>query len=297
MGSSWTEFTLEAPAEVEEDLAAALCESGALGVKVEAAPGPAGGAVRLRAFFEPGPGVPALGSVVRDLGGLHGARVIGVAGVEDGRWVERWVATLAPFDVGRRFTIVPVVDPDRPPAPGRSRPTADADRIVIRICPSRAFGTGEHPTTRLCLEALESERTAGASVIDVGTGSGILAIAARLLGCRRAVAIDNDAEAIAVAASNVRLNPAASPIALVCGEPASLRGGSFDLVVANLNGAILGRVLHALAARLALGGTLILSGILDEEAEEVSRSAEDLGARRIRVERRDGWVCTVHRAE
>lgn len=282
-------------------MAAALCDLGATGVSVEAAPpgAPPPDPVRLRAFFDDAAEVPDAAGLESRLAALNpvcaAARLVGTAGVEDGRWVERWVAALAPFAAGTRFVIEPVKDL-HDEAPAAAPPAAFRNRIVLRICPSRAFGTGEHPTTRLCLKEMEGLPLAGRSFLDAGTGSGILAIAARFLGASPVVAFDNDPEAIEVAVANAALNPAAAPITFLDAEPSTIPAGRFHTVAANLNGAILERVLPDLAGLLAPGGRIILSGLLDAEAEAIAAAASALGLRRRRVTSLEGWACLLHEA-
>ncbi|MBI3449396.1 MAG: 50S ribosomal protein L11 methyltransferase [Acidobacteria bacterium] len=165
--------------------------------------------------------------------------------------------------------------------------------MKLFICPSRAFGTGEHPTTRMCLEEIERCGPRGLSVLDAGTGSGILAIAAKLLGAADVVGVDNDPEAIEVAVKNARLNGAAGAIRFVIGDTASIDDRRFDLVVANLNGTILARAIPDLASRLAAGGALVLSGILPEEVGEITAVAAAAGLAVERAAARDGWACLV----
>ena len=281
-------MAISIPASIEDEAAALLMELGARGVSVDtSAPGlPAPDPVRLRAWFDPPASPPDPDSIERRLAplaaGLSPARVLSVTGVEDGRWVEAWVAALAPFPVGERFVVTPVEDLDEAPP-----------RMNLFICPSRAFGTGEHPTTRMCLEEIERCRPAGRAVLDAGTGSGILAIAATLLGARFVAGYDNDPEAIEVAVKNARLNGAAGKIRFVLGDTASIDDPCFDIVVANLNGTILTGAIPELASRLAAGGALILSGILPGEIAAISAvaAAAGLGVEREIV--RDGWACLV----
>ena len=293
---SWTEIAIESPAEAENDLAAMLCEAGATGVRVETSPR----GLLLRAFFndlDRRRREEEIGALIRQSqGAVAQARIISVATVSDGRWVERWIAALAPFPVGKRFTVVPIPDLDRAPDPGTEDPPAKGARIPIRICPARAFGTGEHHTTRLCLESLESLPLSGRSLLDVGTGSGILAIAGVKLGCGGVVAIDNDLEAVEVARANVALNGCEGRIALVCGEVESLRGTRYDVVTANLNGFILTNDLPSLAATLAPGGTMIISGLLESEAGGIVAIASALDLRPSRVVLSEGWACILHGA-
>jgi ribosomal protein L11 methyltransferase len=177
--------------------------------------------------------------------------------VEDGHWVERFNASLAPIDVGLRLTILP--------RPGPAPP----GRVAIVIEPGRAFGTGHHESTRLALEHLERAVTPGCRVLDVGTGSGVLALAAVRLGAASAVGLDIDPEAVEVAQSNVADQPEASRIALRVGSDPAAVDGAFDVVVANITSDVLEPMLPALAARLAPRGALVLSGLLQGDRERM----------------------------
>jgi ribosomal protein L11 methyltransferase len=256
--------------------------------------------VRLRAYFDASRSIPSSGEIESRLAAIDPSRapirVLEVRGIEDGRWVERWIEALTPFPVGRHFVVEPAQALSEGGSLDAASRSATDGRIALRICPSRAFGTGEHPTTRLCLGELESLDLAGRTLLDAGTGSGILAIAARRLGASGVVAFDNDPEALEVARANARLNPEAAPIVFLAGEPASIPQGAFEVVVANLNGAILTSVLGDLARRLAPRGHLILSGLLEEEAGSIASLAEGLGARLVRITILDGWACLHHEA-
>lgn len=283
-------MTLSAPAAAEEDLARELCGSGALGVEVDPGAPPAPGRILMRAYFESGRPLPDAAAVLRACPLAAGAGILSVEPLEDGRWVERWIETLAPFDVGESFRIVPVADADDP---GAAPPAESEGRIPLRILPGRAFGTGEHATTRLCLEALERSGPRGRSVLDVGTGSGILAIAARALGARRVAGFDVDPEAIRVARANSLLNPGGDAIELACGSPEGT-GERFDIVLANLNSGILEDLLPRLAGCVAGGGSLVLSGLLEGEVESMAALAARLGLPLLERNVREGWACTRH---
>ena len=176
-------------------------------------------------------------------------------------------------------------------------PGAAADAEAIRIEDTGAFGTGHHPTTRLCLEALDEEIHAAppARVLDVGTGSGILAIAALRLGVPRVVGVDLDDEALAAAARNARLNGVADRLWLVRGGPEAVTG-AWPLLVANILAAPLVAMAPALARRLAHHGTLILSGIADTLVTEVRVACERSGLQVVRTAAQGGWVALVARA-
>lgn len=189
-------------------------------------------------------------------------------------WVRNTQAQFGPIEIGPGWFIVPTwsVPPD---------PAA----LNLRLDPGLAFGTGSHPTTRLCLEWLREALVPGATVLDYGCGSGILAIAAARLGAGRVVGVDLDPQAITASRSNA----AANGVAATFVEPGGLVPGSFDVVVANILANPLRLLAPALAARVAPAGRIALSGILEAQANEVARAYAPwftLGTTRIS----EGWV-------
>jgi len=274
---------------------AALCGLGALGVSSDTAPPgePAPDPVRMRAFFDRGSGIEGAGALAAGLTAADpacvAARVISTSWLEDGKWVERWLAALAPFPIGRRFLVEPVQDLMEASPDSGAPASRDLSRLRLRICPSRAFGTGEHPTTRLCLIEMEGLELAGRSFLDAGTGSGILAIVAGLLGAAPVIGFDNDPEAIDVARANAALNPGAGAITFITGEPASIEPAAHEVIAANLNGTILERVIPDLIRLLAPSGHLILSGLLESEGELVAALVESRALRRVRLRTLEGW--------
>ena len=205
--------------------------------------------------------------------------------VPDENWAERSQAALRAVEVGD-VIVAPPWD-----VPGGIRdPGSTIRKTVVVIQPSMGFGTGHHATTRLCLAALQQLDLMGRSVIDVGTGSGVLAIAARRLGAIGVLAIDADADAIAAAQENVALNHE-TRIALEVTDLRSSPIGQFDVVVANLTGGLL----EATAARLQSfarpGGQLVLSGFLDFEEPRVLRAFD--GSTPGSRAQEDEWVCAV----
>lgn len=203
-----------------------------------------------------------------------------IVDVSDEDWAERSQSSLAPIRVGRF-----VVSPD-----GSGEKTPDV--LFLTIKPSMGFGTGHHASTRLCLRLLQAAPVAGASVLDVGTGSGILAIAARKLGATDVVATDVDPDALASASENLALNHEPS-VLLHQGELAAARkqlGRAFDVVLANLTGALLMREAASLAGLTRPGGQLIASGFQQHEIEHVTASFRAAGL--IVGERldEDDWV-------
>ena len=196
-------------------------------------------------------------------------------------WLGEWKKSWEPVEVGR-FVI----------APPWSDVTTRRDRIVIRIEPGMAFGTGTHETTRLCLKAIE-RYFKGGSLLDVGTGTGILAIAAaKLFPAARLEACDTDADAIEIARENARLNEVAEHIEFHVGSIADAPTSSADLVCANLTADVIVALLPELFA--ATSGRLILSGILDSQLDEVVGRLRELNAAGNFVIMQDGeWVAIV----
>jgi ribosomal protein L11 methyltransferase len=217
------------------------------------------------------------------LEGRVGCAVASCAIVEDGDWVEQWNASLQPIDVGNRLTILP--------RPGE----APAGRIALIIEPGRAFGTGHHESTRLALAGLDGALQAGDRVLDVGTGSGILALAAARLGASRVVAVDIDEEAVEVARANLDAQEGGERVSLSVGSDPARIAGEFEVVVANIQADVILTMLDGLAARLAPAGTLVLSGILagDESTIDVALSAHGITA----TWTHEGeWACASGRA-
>jgi ribosomal protein L11 methyltransferase len=193
--------------------------------------------------------------------------------VDDEDWAARSQADLKAVAVGR-IVVAPPWDVPEPSATAPSQapgPKLQAP-IVIVIQPSMGFGTGHHPSTRLCLTALQRLDVRGAQVVDVGTGSGVLALAAVALGAGRVIGLDEDPDAIAAARENAGLNGDPAELELHAGAVAAaadfgLVFGEADLVVANLTSVILRREGRVLERLLGPGGLMILSGFtVDEEA-------------------------------
>jgi ribosomal protein L11 methyltransferase len=170
-------------------------------------------------------------------------------------------------------------------------PEAAASHNTLRLIDSKAFGTGHHPTTALCVEALEEILTAERldRILDVGTGSGILALSALMMGVSDAVALDIDADALKVAAENARLNNLAGRLRLILGGP-DVVDGNWPLVVANVLAAPLIDMAPVLVRRLGNRGRLILSGISSSLEFEVRQSYQHFGIRHIGSKARAGWT-------
>jgi ribosomal protein L11 methyltransferase len=193
-----------------------------------------------------------------------------------------WVVRPRPLRIGR-LQILPA---DRPAEPG-----------AVRLLDESAFGTGLHATTALCLDVLDAELNAWAPdrMLDVGTGSGVLALAALARGVRRAVGIDIDADAIRTAAANARLNALTSQLALARAGPEAL-GGAWPLVFANVLASPLIEMAPALARCVGRSGRLILSGIHGAVAADVDAAYRRLGMRQVGRESREGWTALTFHA-
>lgn len=192
--------------------------------------------------------------------------------VDDEDWARRSQEGLRAITIGR-ITIDP-----RPPIPdSRSPIPTPQPPITLVIQPSMGFGTGHHATTRLCLAALQELGVAGKVVLDVGTGSGILAIAAARLGAARALGIDADADAIQSARENLALNPAARAVEFVVADLMSSQLPEADVVIANLTGALVIRSATTLQNAVRPGGVLIVSGLLAHERDAVLMAMSDTG--------------------
>jgi ribosomal protein L11 methyltransferase len=173
----------------------------------------------------------------------------------------------------------------------------DSDPAAIQLIDSAAFGTGLHPTTALCLEALPDlvDITQPDAVLDIGTGSAILALAALRLGVPRAVGIDVDEEALRAAEENARINRVDDRLVLARGGPETVEG-VYPLVLANVLAAPLIEMAPAIVRRLARHGELVLSGIPASAEPDVDRAYRRLGLDRVRVLSRAGWIALGMRA-
>jgi ribosomal protein L11 methyltransferase len=176
-------------------------------------------------------------------------------------------------------------------------PEDAAPPAALRLTDSPAFGTGHHPTTALCVEAIEESLPImdPDSLLDVGTGSGVLALAALIMGVPRAVGLDIDAQALMIAGENARLNKVSDRFELVFGGPDAV-DGAWPLVVANVLAAPLIEMAPVLVRRVGSRGRLLLSGIPSSLESEVRQAYQDLGMRHVRSETRAGWSVVVAQA-
>lgn len=200
--------------------------------------------------------------------------------VPDADWVRLTQAQFGPIQVGERIRIIPSWHADD------AGPEPADGSVHIQLDPGLAFGTGSHPTTHLCLEWLAETLPADATVLDYGCGSGILAIAARKLGAGRTLAVDIDEQAVQATRDNAQTNG----VDVTAMLPHGLDAGTSDVVVANILSNPLKVLAPMLAGRVAPGGRLVLSGVLERQADEVAQAYAPWLALSV-WRAREGWVC------
>lgn len=209
---------------------------------------------------------------------------IETVGCSEEDWADKWKAFFKPTPVGERLFVRPIwID------------EYDAgDRAVLNIEPGAAFGTGTHETTRLCLETLDKIIKAGDTVLDIGCGSGILAIASMLLGAKEGFGVDIDPLAVKTAKENGLMNNFKEPeLTFVCGDLADRVTKKYDVVVANIVADIIILFSTQVKAFMKTGAKFIASGIIDTRADEVCLALQNAGlVLKERVEE-NGWVCLV----
>lgn len=282
--SSWLEVTLTLPAPWAEPAGSALLEWGAPGLIEEAV----GETVRLTAHL-PAPSrgfgrtLRAYLTALGEASGTPGSFAVHLARRRDPGWATQWRSFHRPLRFGRLVV-----------APSWCEVPLGPGEVVVRLDPGMAFGTGQHPTTASCLEVLAAWVRPGLPILDLGTGSGLLALAAARLGGGPVFALDTDPLACATAAANCRRNGLAAPVRVCCGSlDALMPRAAFAVIVANLTAVAHMALLPGLAGHLAPGGRAALAGILEEQAPEVRRAVGQTGLVVGREHRAGGWV-TLH---
>ena len=288
----WLSISIQTDCLHAEALADALLDAGALAVSIEDAdagtpaeqpqfgePGsiskPGWENSRVVALLEPDTDAGLLLSTCAAQAGLDELPAFAQETVAEQDWVRLTQSQFEPIRVSERLWIVP-----------SWHQAPDPEAIVLVLDPGMAFGTGSHPTTRLCLEWLERSVTPGLSVLDYGCGSGILAIASAKLGAGNVLGVDIDLQAIAVATINAERNNVSACFA----DSAQCIKGQFDIVVANILSNPLRALAPAICSHVCPGGKLALSGILAEQSEELLATYAPYLALSV-ADTRDGWVC------
>ena len=203
--------------------------------------------------------------------------------VREDDWANNWKQYFKPCPAGEKLLIVPSWENDA------MLPAEYGDRAHLVIDPGMAFGSGQHETTRLCMELIEKYVTPESDVLDVGTGSGILAIAALLLGAKSAVGIDIDALSVKIAAENAVLNGVASKFEARQGDLARDISGKYRLITANIVADIIIRLIPDAVNLLSDDGTFIVSGIIEERAQDVLKALAGFGLSAADSRRDRGW--------
>lgn len=284
----WTEVSITVTRTATDSAEQALEQLGALAVTLEDVadhpvlepdPGttPLWPNVQIRGLFEKEVDRKRIMSGLQLVPGITRAGDIRWRKVEDEDWERAWMNRFRPMRFGRNLWIVPT-GMDIPPEP---------DNVEISLDPGLAFGTGTHPTTALCLEWLDSQEITGRHVVDYGCGSGILGIAAALKGAASVMCVDNDPQALEATLANSERNGVDSVI--TCLLPEAFLATGVDAVLANILAAPLIKLAPALVTAVKSGGQLVLSGLLEEQHEEVAAAYRDecteTGSQAL-----DGWL-------
>lgn len=298
-GKEFKEIALIVPWQASEAVENFLVELGALGASIERFD-LEGSTETVRGYF-PGdkPTHELEGSVraylkaIEDYFPSSAKWQFSVRVLADKDWQETWKVFFKPIRVTRRIVIKPTWEPYE----------ARGKEIIIAIDPGMAFGTGLHATTRLCLEVIDREidrrikkslgkGSAGLSLLDVGTGSGILAIAAAKLGARSVMGIDIDERAIEVARQNVKHNRV-ERVVRIGSENLKAIDGCFDIVLANIDFMSLAELKEPLTCHVSQGGRLVLSGIIRKQKEDLREIFQGGEFQLVEEKSREGWSCLV----
>jgi len=275
--------------EASEAVEYGLMEAGALGTETSA---DATTDVTVRGYFETKPDIATVRAALADALRIYNLGptflvALKASEIADRDWLAEWKKDWQPVEVGRFIIAPPWSEVTEPLAVASG---SKQDRIVVRIEPGMAFGTGTHETTRLCLKAIE-KHFRGRSFLDVGTGTGILAIAAgKMFPDARVAACDTDAAAIGIAKENARLNGVGDHITFRVGT-VDEQTSSADLICANLTAPVIVDLLPSLLG--ATCGHLVLSGILDSQIELVQSRLLELGADSFEIDEDGEWIALV----
>lgn len=289
IGSTWIEITIEAHPDVHEAVSAFLM--GDLDCDGVAADPPDGGILKA---YVPGDQDPERlrVEIERFLRRLEGVfpntpfPKVFLNSIEDPDWRVAWRRFFRPEQVTPGLLVLPAWEESPSNARGR----------VLRVDPGPAFGTGQHPTTRMCLGALETLAPEGPwDLLDVGTGSGILAIYGAMLGAAPVTALDTDEEALGWAEWNIRLNHVATAIGL-SSEPLENWTAPFDVVTANLTLEVIIDLLPCFPRVVRPGGHLVLSGLLKEQAGPLVPVLSPMGFSSVKILEQEEWACVILRA-
>lgn len=251
--------------------------------------------VLVHAWFEESPALPSLLDTIRsrlaelsadtDRSGSFGTLFLDTRSVNDRDWTDVWKKYFKPFHAGEHLVIKPSWEPY----------TASPEDLVIEIDPGMAFGSGTHETTGMCLSLLEDVIKGGEEIIDVGTGSGILAIGAALLGAGHVLAVDIDPDAVKVAQENVIHNHVEQVVSVQQGNLLDRVSDTCDICVANIISDIIISFAAPLMSHIRPGGLFICSGIVAQRSDEVMKALQDAGYEILRKVSRGEWTAFLSR--
>ena len=276
---SWNQLFIEVPEALRDAVIGELSELGAVGVWENGE--------LLTVYFDRSPNMDAVAEALRQLyerSGIPGEARLRSASVEDRDWGEEWKKSWSSFPMGSRFFVIPSwLSPEIP-----------VGRFPLYIDPGQAFGTGTHETTQLTLESLERRFVAGRRVLDLGTGSGILAIAAVLMGAGQVDACDNDPLAVEIAAENIERN-VPGRVALRCGSVDDVPSSSVDLLLCNLTDDVITALFLDIDRIQGENAIAIFSGILLTQAAGIRDLLQTSGYAVLEENSRGEWFCIASR--
>ena len=236
--------------------------------------------VLVTGLFDSEVDVRDLSAVLSLAPGLESQNQVSFSGVQNRDWERAWMDDFKPMKFGNEIWIIPA-----------EQVAPEPEALLIHLDPGLAFGTGTHPTTRLCLEWVDGQSLKAANVIDFGCGSGVLGIAAALKGAEHVMCVDNDPQALVAACDNAARNRVNRQIRTVDASDfnAEASGGTADVILANILAGTLVKLASELCSVLKPGGQIALSGVLQEQAEEVSKVYQQW-LEDMKVIALDGWV-------
>jgi len=211
---------------------------------------------------------------------VFGSLDFNISTIANEKWGDSWKKDYDPIIIGEKFIVCPTWMEHEP-----------GKRIIIKIDPGQAFGTGLDETTKLCLEALERTVDTGCSVLDIGCGSGILSIAALLAGAGNALGIDIDDVAVRTAKENAELNGVSDRAGFICAIPADIKPEPYDIVCANISADTIITAMPEIKGFMKQPGTLIFSGIIENRKQDILDTLLAYELSNIECTEKNGWVC------
>ncbi len=286
----WLEVSVETDREMAEAVSEVLSRYAPQGVALDLGDDPQSNRVIVRAYLADDGALESRKRQIEEalwhLGQIRPLPAPTFRLIADRDWTAGWKESIPILHIGQRIVI----------KPSWREYTPQAGEVVLELDPGLAFGTGLHPTTRLCLEALEREVADGMRILDLGSGTGILALAAAKLAQVEVLAVDNDQNAVVATRRNARRNGVSARVRPLHGSLADV-SGTYDLILANLLAPILIRMAQdrGLATRLKPQGMLIASGVLVEQGDEVAAAFEANGLEVVERRREEDWLALIAR--